>query len=280
MKINIFLFLREQLYVIIYLVTKMKILKFKKKNTNQYEITLDTGQTLNLYEDVIVKHSLIAKKEITEEILEQIKKENNNAEIYSKCIKYISIRMRSKKEIRDYLLKKEYGCNIIEDIISKLEKNGLINEEQFVKAYINDKLLMTNYGPYKLKNELIKHNIDENIIDQYIENIDENILINKIEKIISKYLKTNKKNSNYTLKTKIQEQLNILGFPKYLYQQMIENISIDNENEILTKEAIKEYNKLSKKYKGEELKIKLKQKLYQKGFRNIELSKILEEERY
>jgi len=185
--------------------------------------------------------------------------------------------MRSKKEIRDYLLKKEYDNNIIEDTILKLEKNGLLNEEQFVKAYINDKLLMTNYGPYKIKSELNKHNIDDNIIEKYIENIDNNILIEKIEKIINKYLKTNRKNSNYTLKNKIQEQLNILGYPKYLYQELIDNINIDNESEILKKEAIKEFNKLSRKYSDEELKNKLKQKLYQKGFRNINIDNILEE---
>jgi len=255
----------------------MKIIKFKKKGTSKYEIYLDNGQVLELYEDVIVRHSLIAKKVIDDELLEKIRKENNTAEIYTKCLKYISVRMRSKKEIRDYLLKKEYDNNIIEDTILKLEKNGLLNEEQFVKAYINDKLLMTNYGPYKIKSELNKHNIDDNIIEKYIENIDNNILIEKIEKIINKYLKTNRKNSNYTLKNKIQEQLNILGYPKYLYQELIDNINIDNENEILKKETIKEFNKLSRKYSDEELKIKLKQKLYQKGFRNINIDNILEE---
>ena len=255
----------------------MKIVKFKKKNKDKYEILLDNGQTLDLYEDVIVHHSLIAKKEIDDETLEKIRKENNTSEIYTKCIKYISIRMRSKKEIKDYLQKKEYDNSIIEDTILKLEKNGLLNEEQFVKAYINDKLLMTNYGPYKIKSELNKHNIDDSIIDKYIDNIDNDLLIEKIEKIINKYLKTNRKNSNYTLKNKVQEQLNILGFPKYLYQEKLDNINIDNETEILKKEAIKEFNKLSRKYEGNELKIKLKQKLYQKGFRNVNIDNILEE---
>lgn len=258
-----------------FVVIKMKIEKFKKKGKDKYELLFDDGTSLELYEDVIINNELLINKNIDKEKLELIKKQNNSSEIYIKCVKYISIRMRSKNEIIEYLLKNNYDKKVIDEVIDKLFKFGLLNEEQFVKSFINDKLLMTNHGPYKIKNELLKHKIDENLIETHISNIDDEVLIDKIDKIINKYVKTNHKYSNYILKSKIQDQLNTLGYPKHLYQDLLENISVNNESDILNKEVVKEYKKLSKKYSENELKIKLKQKLYQKGFSNINIDEIL-----
>ena len=254
----------------------MNIIKFKKKGKDKYKLELENGQIIELYEDVIIKNNLLISKNIDDNILEKIKKENNDSEAYIKCVKYISIRMRSKTEIEKYLLKNNYENNLVNNTVNRLINNGLLNDKQFVKSFINDKLLMTNYGPYKIKNELLKHKIDESLIDENIKQIDEEILLNKIEKIINKYLKTNSKYSKYILKSKIQDQLNILGYPKYLYQNFLDNINVNNEVDILKKEIEKEYKKLSKKYSGNELTLKLKQKLYQKGFRNINLDEFLD----
>lgn len=254
----------------------MKIIKFKKKNSNQYRITLDNGQELDLFEDIIVNDRLIVKKEISEKELAEIIKKNSTAKMYSECLKYIGIRIRSKKELKEYLKKKDYSENQVTNTIDRLIKEGLINDENFVKAFINDKLLMTNYGPYKIKNELLKHKIDETIIDKYIDGINNEDLNIKIDKIINKYIKANKKYSKYILKNKLKEYLSNLGYPQYLFINKLENINQIDEEELIKKEVIKEYNKLSKKYSDRELLLKLKQKLYQKGFKNVDIESILE----
>ena len=50
----------------------MKILKYKKKRNGQYEIQLDSGKDLCLYEEVILNFSLLLKKNIDEEELDEI----------------------------------------------------------------------------------------------------------------------------------------------------------------------------------------------------------------
>ena len=253
----------------------MKILKFKKKNKDLYQLTLDNGEILDLYEDVVVSEMLVAKKELTPEEIKQIMKKNNSSEVYSKALSYIMIRIRSKYEIIEYLKKKNYPENLINSTIERLCKEGLLNDEEFVKSYINDKILLTNYGPYKIKNELLKHKIDENIIDKYINLIDSNVLDEKIDKIINKYVKANKKYSNYILKNKIKEYLNNLGYPNNLFLSKLNNINT-NDEELIKKEIIKEYNKLSKKYKDKELIYKINQKMYQKGFSNIDIEELIQ----
>ena len=97
--------------------------------------------------------------------LNKILKENDNANIYNKCVKYISVRLRSKKEIIDYL--KKLNIDNTADIIDKLTKNNLINDEVFTKAFIKDKINFTSYGPYRIRQELNKYNIDNEIKERF-----------------------------------------------------------------------------------------------------------------
>ena len=183
----------------------MLIKSYEKKSNGLYKVYIDNDNYL-ISEEVIIKYKLLYKKEISLEELEVILNETNYYDIYNKCIRYISYRIRSKYEIINYLNKFKLDYFTIENIIEKLEENNLINDEIFVKAFINDKINFTTSGPYKIKLELMKHNIDKYLIDKYLDNIDKELIYNKISKIVEKNLK-NKKYPKSVLKNKIYKTL-------------------------------------------------------------------------
>ena len=178
--------------------------------------------------------------------------------------------MRSKKEIKDYLLKKEINEELINNAIEKLEEQGYLSDLSYVRAFINDKISLSNDGPYKIREQLIKLGINEEIIFKELEIFDKELEQKRIEKLIDKQIKINRNKGEYLLKKKIQEHLINLGYSKELVILLINRIEVDDED-IKKKEYDKLYKKLSKKYSGKELEYKLKQKLYQKGFQNIEI---------
>lgn len=199
----------------------MKIEKYESINNGQYKIYLSDGTILKINSDVIINNNLLYKKEIDNTLLNKILKENDNANIYNKCVKYISVRLRSKKEIIDYL--KKLNIDNTADIIDKLTKNNLINDEVFTKAFIKDKINFTSYGPYRIRQELNKYNIDNEIIDKYIKDIDEEILIDKVDKQINKMIKSNRKYSSNILKSKIYNNLYNNGFDKDMIINILNN---------------------------------------------------------
>ncbi len=199
----------------------MKIEKYESINNGQYKIYLSDGTILKINSDVIINNNLLYKKEIDNTLLNKILKENDNANIYNKCVKYISVRLRSKKEIIDYL--KKLNIDNTADIIDKLTKNNLINDEVFTKAFIKDKINFTSYGPYRIRQELNKYNIDNEIIDKHIKDIDEEILIGKIDKQINKMIKSNRKYSSNILKSKIYNNLYNNGFDKDMIINILNN---------------------------------------------------------
>ena len=243
----------------------MEIKKYKKVKNGKYQVEIG-DETILLYDDIIIKYQLLLKKELTKKELDEIKKDNDFYTNYLLAVEYIKRRLRSKEEVKNYLLKKDISNSIINEILELLEKNKVLDDSVFTTAYIHDKMSYSNDGPLKIKNNLEKLKIDSNIINKKIGEYTSDLETEKIQKYISRQLKNNHK-SLYELKNSILNYLVSNGYHKELIMDAINNIEID-ETDLYEKEYQKLYNKLSKKYKDKELEYKIKQKLYQKGFHN------------
>ncbi len=243
----------------------MKINSYKKLKNGQYKIILEDKEIV-LHEDLILKNNLLITKEISNDQIEKLEQENKKYFIYDEALKYLKTKMRSKKEMYDYLKKKEYEDSNIMDVIKMLEKQKYLNDEIYTQALINDRIHLSNDGPYKIKKVLIENNIKKEVIDKYMYIYDETLQIERIEKFIQKKIKTNHNKSKTMLKQKIMMDLNQLGYSTNLIKNALSLLEDVTDEEIKKKEYEKLYAKLSKKYTGYELEAKIKQKMYQKGF--------------
>lgn len=251
----------------------MKINKFKKVGLNKYKLFLDDKSIL-VYEDVILKYNLLYKKEIDEELLLEINKDNYKASIYDTALKYIGVRMRSKKELEDYLVKKKFDEKDIKDTIDKLLHQGFLNDTLFCKSYVNDKIHLTNSGLSKIRDELIKLGIDEDTINSTFELVDSSILDEKLNKIIKKEIKINSKLPINKMRNKIVNKCINLGYKLESINEILDSSTINSTSNI-EEDYNKLYSKYSSKYDEYKLKSVLKSKLYQKGYTLDEINSVV-----
>ncbi len=243
----------------------MKIEKYTKLKNGQYKLTFDDNSNVTLSEDLILKHELLLHKEITQELLTQLLEENGAYLAYEVAINLLKTKMRSKKEMREYLKKREIDKSLIDNIIKRLEKEGYLNDLNYAKAFIHDRIVLSNDGPYKIKEKLLKLGVSEDIINNNLNIFDKELEEERISKLINKYTKANKNKSEIVLKKNLGEYLINLGYSKELVIGMVDKVKV-NDTLILEREYDKVYEKLSKKYSGKELEYKVKANLYQKGF--------------
>ena len=201
--------------------------------------------------------------------------ENVYYEIYNMALTYIEIKMRTSKEIKDYLNKKNFNTKLIDEVLDRLNKEGYLNEEKYIDAFVNDKVNLTNWGPYKIKKSLLDLELDETLVNNKLNTINENIWNGKIEKIINKKLNSLKNKSTYTVKNKLKIDLYNLGYDNNLIEENLNNLNLNN-NENIKKEYSKAYNKYSKKYMNQELYQKVKSYLYRKGYKIEEINYMLD----
>ncbi len=243
----------------------MQIKKYKKISTNKYRLYLENGNNIDLYDDIIIKYNLLIKKDINEEQLNEIEKDNNNYSSYYIALKYISVKIRCEKEIRKYLSGKNIDNNFIEFTIKKLKDEGYIDNKKYINSYIYDKLNISKYGPNKIRDELIKLGFTTCEIDEGFSKIDNSDVINILNSLIDKKIKQSKGYSGSVLKSKILIYFTQRGFERRDILSILDNKSLNDQNQF-KKEYDKLYKKYSKKYSGYELDNIIKQKLYQKGF--------------
>ncbi len=247
----------------------MKIIKYKKIK-NKYRVYFD-NEEVELYENIILKYDLLLKKEIDNKLLDKIKEDDNKEEVYEKSLNYINKKMRSKREIEKYLIKNGYSKELIDDTVNRLEKQNIINDEIYIKAYISDKITLSNDGPDKIKYYLVNSGFNEEIVDKYINELDINEVKSKLDRLIDKKIPTIKNCSGSVLKYKLVSYFVNLGYDRYMIEDLLDLKELNSNNG--EKEYIKLYNKYSKKYSGYELESIIRQKLYQKGFDYNEIKK-------
>ena len=244
----------------------MKITKYKKKNQNEYLIYFDNETSISIYEDTIIEYNLLVKKDIDDKTLKEIILYNQKYVAYYQALKDITLKLRTEKELKTRLKKKSLNNESINFAIQRLKKQGYLNDDVYLKAYLNDQVNLTFNGPIKIKNDLKKLGFKEEQVSKYLNKIEKSIWLEKIEKVIAKKEKANHNLSNYFLKIKIAKDLRLLGYEPTLINSIIDEYVFQDEKEILAKEKDKLIKKYQNKYSEEELKKVIKNKLYQKGF--------------
>ncbi len=91
--------------------------------------------------------------------------------LLNKAYFFLKFRLRTEKEIRDYLYKKiintHYSRDDVEEVIENLKKQGLINDEKFIEAYVHDQLSFKPKGKKFLIKKLKEKGIDEKLIEKF-----------------------------------------------------------------------------------------------------------------
>ncbi len=201
----------------------MKLIQYEKLSKDKYRLFLDNGEVIDTYEDVILDNGIFYLKEIDSLLYDKIMKETVIQKYYHDCLSYIKVRLRSEKEIREYLKRKKVDDSQIQIIVDKLSQRKIIDDDYFCQCFIHDKLKFSCQGEYKIINELKSLGISEEIIQGHYDLFDREILQEKIDKLIGKYLKSNKKMKGIALKNKVYHNLMNQGFDKEMILSSFEH---------------------------------------------------------
>ncbi len=249
----------------------MKVDKISKTRSNKYKVSFDNNEKIITYDDVIINNNLLNDGKIDEKKLSKIFEDTEYFDIYNKVIKFVSKKMRSEKEVINYLDKFELKESDQKKIINNLKKINLINDITFSKAFVTDRFNLSNDGPLKIKKELLAHSIDDEVIDDAISYICEGEICDKITKLVVKKINQNKKDSKYVLRQKIIYDLNSKGYDRNLVSDIFDANCSDNNSAIDYN-----YNIFIKREPKIDRK-KMFQKLYKKGFSMDEINSFLNE---
>jgi regulatory protein len=146
-------------------ITKIEV---QKENPKRRSIYLDGQFALGLSEEVFLKFSLFENKKIEEKEIEEILFEEEKAQAKEKALNFLSYRPRTEKEIRKKLKEKDFDDAVIEEVAQTLKRLKLIDDYEYAKNFVQERLRLSPRGENLLKQELWKKGIDKEIIGEVL----------------------------------------------------------------------------------------------------------------
>lgn len=256
----------------------MKITKIEqqKKSKKRYSIYVDNEFVCGIDEEILIKFALHKDMMVTSQLLEEIQASENDHKLYSQALNYLSYGLRTEKEILDYLYKQNAkkdlasSDEVIQQTLARLKDLGYLNDREYAKSYVRTKYSLNNKGPNVIANELRIKGVEEFDIQDALMEYPEEEQRNNIESLIEKYLKSNKKLSVKMLTTRLYNHLLTKGYHKDLVNEALAEQSYeeaqDRESELIEKEAQTYLRRHQRRHSGFDLKQKISQSLYGRGF--------------
>lgn len=164
----------SRLFVFLMMAYKITALKIQKRNRQRVNVYLDGEFAFGLAH--IVAAWLEVGQEISDEKIAQLKADDEREAAYQRAVNYLSYRLRTETEIRKNLRKHDVSEEVIENVIDRLQRSGLVDDARFALNWVENRSEMRPRGRRALSYELRQKGVNSKIIQQVVDSIDEDEL--------------------------------------------------------------------------------------------------------
>ncbi|SFM45257.1 regulatory protein [Gracilibacillus orientalis] len=257
----------------------------QKKSKHRFNIFLKENEQeyygFSVNEDILIQYYLQKGQFLTPETIEQIQEKDESYKAYTLSIKYLSYRMRSEKELIDHLYRKEVDDTYIGEVITRLRREGLVDDLAFSEAFVRTKMETSTKGPLMIKKELAEKGIQASNMEQALSFYTFEKQFDKVEKLAKKKLEAASKKSYRQQIDSVKQSLMQKGFTSNVISEVLNNLEVERDDGEEYNAIVYQGEKLVMKYQKEDngyaLKQKVKAALYRKGFASDLINRFLEE---
>ena len=254
----------------------IKINEVVKSKQGSYRIILNDNKELIVTEKTLINHHLYKDKELNKEEIRVLEKEGKVDVYVAKALRYINVKMRSERELFDYLRKDDLTAKDISLIINLLKEDGYVDDNLLAKLLVEEWSTYGLNGPLLIKRNLQNKGISKDIIEQVLRPYSPDMQKRRVIEDLESVSKFPLRKSYYKALQSMQSKYARKGFENELIQHVF------NDNEDLVNNCIDEQFELKKTMA--KLKVKaynpyqLKQQLHKLGFSQKAIDSYNEEE--
>lgn len=251
-----------------------------QKRKGRFNIFINNQYAFAVSESTLIRFTLSKGQELSPAEIEQITQADEVAKAYQKTLNYLSYKLRTQKEINQFLNDFELSKSDREEIIDKLCELNLIDDLNYAKSYVRTQMRINKLGPQQISQKLKLQQIDPELITEALLEYPYELQLENgchlAEKIARKY----QKDAFFIRQNKIKVNLLKKGYSGDLINEIIAHLDLqpdeDAEQAALTFQA----DKLLRRYNRthpDQVANKLKQALYKKGFSLSQIQTYLDE---
>ena len=208
----------------------MKITALTKKGNNVL-VCFEDGEFVAIDYRTVLDHGLRRNDDIDENKKEQLISESEFVKAKDSSFRSLSKRPHSTLELKNKLLKKGYTKKTVERTVQNMKNGNYLNDDQFTKLFIEERVKRKKTGVNKLKAELFKRGIDRKIIEENLSDIDSetnfenavSLAKRKSELLIRRGIEPKK------VKQKVFSFLSSRGYESEVIMKILRHLELDEE---------------------------------------------------
>lgn len=210
-------------------------------------------------------------------------KPNQTQKAMDLAVKYLSFKARTENEMVEYLKKKNMEEDIIDHVMAKLREYRYVNDEIYLKNYVEYNRQVTFYGSKRIRQDLGRRGISDDLLLCLEDLISREEELLCCEAMAEKNLKKLKGQTVQQKRKKLYDKLSRMGYSSDMISGTIRTLDLEeapielSEDEIAQKQ-MKEMDKLNrdydkyerthknKGYKGKDLEYRVTKSLMGRGY--------------
>ena len=150
-------------------------IKPQKKNPRRVNVYLDGEFAFGLSK--LIAAWLKVGQTLPEEKIASLQAEDERETVYQKALHFLSYRPRSTAEVRQNLNKRNVPEALIEATLERLQRSGLLNDEAFARAWVENRNEFRPRSKSALRMELRRKGLDDEVVQSVLaEGVDEEAL--------------------------------------------------------------------------------------------------------
>jgi len=256
----------------------------QKNNKERYNLYLDEVYAFSVDEAVLIKYQLSKGKVMEGFTIDEIVFDDEVRKAYNKAITFLSYRMRSEHEVKKKLQMSEFGEAVILEAIRKLYEHGFLNDESFTKALVATQKKNSKKGPTAIRQDLKKKGIEKGLQEEVLATYTEDEQVTIASTLTEKIINQSQDKTPRQIKQKVQDTLQRKGYNFSIISQALAKFDLEKEQDewvdIIATQGDKVWRKYSSKYAGFDLKKRVKQALYLKGFPGEQIDIYIEKKEF
>ena len=150
---------------------RITALTLQKRNRQRVNIYLDGEFAFGLAS--ILAAWMQVGQTLSDEKIAQLKAEDEREVAYQRAIKFMNYRPRTESEIRQNLQKHAVSDNVLNDVIQRLQRAGLLDDRYFADAWVENRIDLHPRSRRALAFELKQHGVDQQVIEQSLAQVDD-----------------------------------------------------------------------------------------------------------
>lgn len=150
---------------------KITALTYQKRNKDRVNVYLDGEFGFGLAAVEAVR--LRVGQDLNDDEIELLRRKDGIDRAHGRALDYLGYRPRSTSEVRRNLREKDVDDWIVDAVITRLERAGLLDDREFARYWVDNRERFNPRGLRGLRHELAQKGVTRQIIDEALATYDE-----------------------------------------------------------------------------------------------------------